>query len=68
MNIRFNLLTELEEELIGSLKKKLENEKSYKNFLKLLIIECLIKLMEENVELICLSKDRQIIKSVLPEA
>eukprot|EP00828_Plagiopyla_frontata_P048667 TRINITY_DN940_c0_g1_i3.p1 TRINITY_DN940_c0_g1~~TRINITY_DN940_c0_g1_i3.p1 ORF type:complete len:306 (-),score=57.26 TRINITY_DN940_c0_g1_i3:43-825(-) len=68
MNIRFELLTKLEEELIVSLKKKLQNEQAYKKFLKLLIIESLIKLMEENVELICLQQDVKLIKSIIPEA
>ena len=30
MNIRFELLTKLEEDLVVSLKKKLQNEQSYK--------------------------------------
>eukprot|EP00828_Plagiopyla_frontata_P009025 TRINITY_DN145_c0_g1_i1.p1 TRINITY_DN145_c0_g1~~TRINITY_DN145_c0_g1_i1.p1 ORF type:complete len:263 (-),score=47.52 TRINITY_DN145_c0_g1_i1:73-861(-) len=68
MNLRFDLLSKLQEELTKTLSEIMKDVKKYKHFLKLLIIESLIKLMEDEVELICLKEDKKLIQDIIPEA
>ncbi|EGR28598.1 vacuolar ATP synthase subunit e, putative [Ichthyophthirius multifiliis] len=67
MTRRYELLQTLKLEVRKSLEIQIQNKEVYKKLLKNLIIQSMIKLMEENIELQCKKEDLYLIESLLYE-
>eukprot|EP00827_Trimyema_finlayi_P004876 TRINITY_DN4990_c0_g1_i1.p3 TRINITY_DN4990_c0_g1~~TRINITY_DN4990_c0_g1_i1.p3 ORF type:complete len:146 (+),score=36.34 TRINITY_DN4990_c0_g1_i1:116-553(+) len=67
MNQRYELIQKLKQQITDKVKAEFTDEKKYVALLKSLIMECLIKLWEPNVELNCLSKEVPLLKQIIPD-
>ena len=54
MKVRFDMIERIQEEAKRNLLQTVQNTTTYKAFLKQLIKQGLIKLLEENIEIRCL--------------
>ncbi len=67
MKVRFDMIEKIQEEAKNTLLKQVQTIESYKAFLKLLVKQGLIKLLEENIEIRCLRAEEQIVAEVIKE-
>lgn len=67
MKVRFDMIERVQEEAKNHLKTQISNPQDYKQLLKGLITQGLIKLLEEKVEIRCLKQDEGIVKEVMGE-
>lgn len=47
--------------------ERTSNDKEYRQLLQKLILQGMIKMLEENVEVKCLARDSQLIQDIIPE-
>jgi hypothetical protein len=57
MKVRFDMIERIQEEAKRNLLQTVQNTSNYKAFLKQLIKQGLIKLLEENIEIRCLKEE-----------
>ena len=57
MKVRFDMIEKIQEEAKRNLLQTVQNKTTYKAFLKQLIKQGLIKLLEENIEIRCLKTE-----------
>ncbi|EGR30819.1 vacuolar ATP synthase subunit e, putative [Ichthyophthirius multifiliis] len=67
MTRRYELLETLKIDVKKQLESLIQNKEQYKKLLKDLIIQAMIKLMEQNVELQCKKEDLDLIQSIIYE-
>jgi|JI9StandDraft_1071089.scaffolds.fasta_scaffold108741_3 V-type H+-transporting ATPase subunit E len=67
MKVRFDMIERIQEETKNHLKTKTQNQQEYRQLLKGLITQGLIKLLEEKVEIRCLRSDERLISEVMSE-
>ncbi|CAD8154652.1 unnamed protein product [Paramecium pentaurelia] len=67
MQARFELIQRLKEEVRQKMTKLIQDQSVYKELLKNLIIQGMIKLLEPRIELTCLEQDVQLIRTILQE-
>ncbi|CAD8148378.1 unnamed protein product [Paramecium octaurelia] len=67
MQARFELIQRLKEEVRQKMAKLIQDQSVYKELLKNLIIQGMIKLLEPRIELTCLEQDVQLIRTILVE-
>ena len=67
MKVRFDMIEKVEKETKDQLKNITKDKPKYKNLLKGLIKQGLIKLLEENIEVRCLREEEDLIKEVMGE-
>ena len=67
MEVRFDMIERIQEETKNHLKTKTQNQQEYRQLLKGLITQGLIKLLEEKVEIRCLRSDERLISEVMSE-
>ncbi|CAD8132668.1 unnamed protein product [Paramecium pentaurelia] len=67
MQARFELIQRLKEEVRQKMTKLIQDQSVYKELLKNLIVQGMIKLLEPRIELTCLEQDVQLVKSILGE-
>ncbi|CAD8064734.1 unnamed protein product [Paramecium primaurelia] len=67
MQARFELIQRLKEEIRQKMSKLIQDQSVYKELLKNLIIQGMIKLLEPRIELMCLEQDVQLIRTILVE-
>ena len=65
MKVRFDMIEKVQEDTKNQLKRQKADLNGYKQLLRVLIKQGLIKLLEEEVEIRCLKEDIPIVKEVL---
>jgi V-type H+-transporting ATPase subunit E len=64
MKLRHEYIERIQEDIKNALLKKISDPKLYRELLKKLIIQGLIKMLEEKVEIKCLKKDVSLVKEL----
>ncbi len=67
MKVRFDMIEKVQNEAKDHLKRKIENVLEYKKLLKGLIMQSLIKLLEEKVDIRCIKSQEHIVREVMLE-
>lgn len=65
MKVRFDMIEKVQEDTKKQLQRQKADLNGYKQLLRVLIKQGLIKLLEEEVEIRCLKEDIPIVKEVL---
>ena len=64
MRLRFEMIQKIQQDIKGKILGVLQNQSTYEELLRKLIIQGMIKLLEEKVEVQCLKKDLELVKKV----
>ena len=64
MRLRFEMIEKIQQEIKGKILSVLQNQNTYEELLRKLLIQGMIKLLEEKVEVQCLKKDLELVKKV----
>ncbi|CAD8177670.1 unnamed protein product [Paramecium pentaurelia] len=67
MQARFELIQRLKEEVRQKMAKLIQDQSVYRELLKNLIVQGMIKLLEPRIELTCLEQDVSLVRSILGE-
>lgn len=62
MKLRFEMIEKVQAEVNNSLLDKICNEEVYKDLLQNLLVQGMIKMLEEKVEVKCLARDTNLVR------
>ncbi len=68
MKERYDLVENLRTEVAGELKRLIKDDKMYKELLKKLLVQSMLRLMERNLYVRARADQVELIKAVLPES
>ena len=68
MKLRFEMIEKVQSEVNNNLLKKICEDKVYRTLLENLMIQGMIKLLEEKVEVKCLARDTSLVKEAMERA
>lgn len=66
MKKRFELIEKMQNEIKSNLLATTNDRQKYRELLKKLILQGMIKMLEETVEVKCLDKDLDLVRELLP--